>query len=147
MLFEKRSFPLFQSLFLKQKSVRMRKLFAMDLRTSSRPDMVSFFISQSTTQGSLTKKEKPCSSEMAETRGDTMFPHIFLARTVPTYNSVSAKPWEGGIARHFKNLFPFFCIFSFRFFYSRQPSVSSAPEVRKNQAIPKLWSPSNRFTF
>lgn len=49
------------------------------------------FISQSTTQGSFTTKENPCSSEMAETRGDIMFLSIFLARTVRANTSILAK--------------------------------------------------------
>jgi len=65
-------------------------------------------------------------------KGWHMFPTIFLARK-----------WF----RHFSNFFPFFCkFFEFRFFtvVIRQSRRCLRSE---HQAIPKLWSPRNWFTF
>lgn len=106
--------------------------FAVVLRHPFDQTKFRFYFAKHNTRFLYTK-ENPCSSEMAETRGDTMFPFIFLARTFPALRSRLRNGGGDGIARHFRKLFPFFCNFCLRFFYSCQPSVSSVPEVRKTR--------------
>ena len=66
--------------------------FAVVLRHPFDQTKFRFYFAKHNTRFLYTK-ENPCSSEMAETRGDTMFPFIFLARTFPATPQPSAKRW------------------------------------------------------
>lgn len=94
------------------------------------------FISQSTTQGFFLDKKIPCSSEMAETRGDMMFLAIFLGCRKKRF------------FRHFLSIFPFFSLFLIIIdFFTCVTRQSRRFFQAKNQAIPDLWSPRDWFTF
>ena len=120
--------------------------FAVVLRLPFDQTKFRFYFAKHNTRFLYTK-ENPCSSEMAETRGDTMFPFIFLARTFPATPQPSAKRWGRRDSSTFSKTFSIFLQLLFEVFLQLSSVSLVGSRGQENQAIPKLWSPRNRFTF